>query len=390
MEGILMEFNINLLPPVLFGTDTSLKAGERLKGLGCTKVLVVYDQGVKKAGIPDKIIESVKGAGIGVAVYEGVQADPPFHTLEECAEIGRKENVDGVLAIGGGSTMDTAKAANILLTNPSPIKQYTVRGGPVMKPGKILVLIPTTSGTGSEVTSVAVLTDPEEKRKKGIGGNFVRATLAIVDPLLTVGMPPSITADTGMDALSHAIEALTANRANPMSDVLAEKAVTLVMAYLPKAVKDGSDIEARTKMSFAAMIAGWAFINSNTQLGHAVGHTLGSMYHIPHGNACGVALPEIVEFISDTVPEAIRQVGIAMGLKTDESVSAANAGIMVRDALIDFNRKIGQKTLKQLNIKESALPEIAKSAAAEFLAASSPKKTSSDDILKMLKAAYMR
>jgi alcohol dehydrogenase len=385
-----MDVNINLLPPVLFGTDTSLKTGERLKGLGCTKVLVVYDQGVKKAGIPDKIIENVKGAGIEIAVYEGVQADPPFNTLEECAEIGRKEKVDGVLAIGGGSTMDTAKAANILLTNPSPIKQYTIMGGPVMKPGKVLVLIPTTSGTGSEVTSVAVLTDPEEKKKKGIGGNFVRATLAIVDPLLAVGMPPSITADTGMEALSHAIEALTANRANPMSDILAEKAITLVMAYLSRAVKDGSDIEARTKMSFAAMIAGWAFINSNTQLGHAMGHALGAMYHIPHGNACGVALPEIVEFISEAVPEAIRRVGMAMGLKTDESVSAEAAGIMVRDELINFNRKIGQKTLKQLNIGESALPEIAKAAAGEFLVASSPKKTGEEDFFKILQKAYAR
>ena len=383
-----MDFNINLLPPVLFGTDTSLKAGERLKELGCTKVLVVYDQGVKKAGIPDKIIASVKAAGIGVAVYEGVQADPPFPTLEECAAIGRKENVDGVLAIGGGSTMDTAKAANVLLTNPSPIKQYTVRGGPSMKPGKVLVLIPTTSGTGSEVTTVAVLTDPEDHKKKGIGG--VRGTLAIVDPLLTVGMPPSITADTGMDVLSHAIEAITANRANPMSDVLGEKAINLVMAYLPRAVKDGSDIEVRTKMSFAAMLGGWSFINSNTQLGHAFGHALGSLYHIPHGNACGVALPEIVEFISDAIPEPMRLVGKAMGLKTDERVSAVKAGTMVRDALIDFNKKIGQKTLKQLNIKESALPEIAKSITTEFLVASSPKKISEEDILKILQKAYAR
>jgi alcohol dehydrogenase len=385
-----MESNFNLLPPVLFGVDTSLKAGERLKGLGCTRVLAVYDQGVKKAGIPDKIIAGVKAAGIGVAVYEGVQADPPLHTLEECGETGRREKVDGVLAIGGGSTMDTAKAANLLLTNPSPIKQYAVRGGPAFKPGKVLVLIPTTSGTGSEVTSVAVLTDAEAKRKIGIGGPFVRGTLAIVDPLLTVGMPPSITADTGLDVLSHAIEAITAIQANPMSDTLGEKAIQLVMTYLPRAVKDGSDIDARTKMSFAATIAGWAFINSNTQLGHAFGHSLGSLYHIPHGNACGAALPEIMEFLSDAIPDRIRLVGTAMGLKTGAGVSAVKAGQMVRDALIDFNKKTGQKTLKQLNIKDSALPETARAIAGEFLVASSPKKPSEEDILKILQKAYSR
>ncbi len=385
-----MEFTINFTTPVLFGEDSSLKTGERLKALGVTKALFVYDQGVKKAGLPDKILNCVKEAGIGVAVYDGVLADPPLHTLEEGAEVGRKENVDAVVAVGGGSSMDTAKAVNLLLTNPSPINQYMRRGRPEMKQGKVLFLIPTTSGTGSEVTSVAVLTDSETNRKSGIGGPLVRATLAIVDPLLTVSMPPAITADTGMDALVHAIEACTATRANPMTDILGEKAITLVMKYLPRAVKDGSDLEARINMSFGAMIAGYAFNDSMTHLGHSVGHTLGSMYHIPHGTACGIILPEMMEFIAETVPEATRRVGLAMGLKTDDTVSAADAGKMIRDAIINFGNVVGQKGLKELNIEESALTEIAEGAAADVTAIFSPRKAEKEDFLGMLQSAYTR
>jgi alcohol dehydrogenase len=385
-----MEFTINLTTPVLFGTDASLKTGERLKQLGVTKALFVFDKGIEKAGIPDKIIRNVEDAGIDAVVYNGVQVDPPKTTLEEGAELGRKEGVDGVVAIGGGSSMDTAKGINLLLTNPSPVDQYMVMSGARPRPGKVLVLIPTTSGTGSEVTSVAVITDTEINRKRGLGGDVVRATLAIVDPLLAAGMPPSITADTGLDALVHAIEAVTATRANPMTDILGERAITLVMENLPKAVKNGSDIEARTNMSFAAMIAGFAFNDSMTHLAHSVGHTLGSMYHVPHGNACGIILPEMVEYISETVPDAVRRVGLAMGLKTDDSVPAAEAGRIIRDALIDFSTLVGQKTLKTLGVREEELPALAEASAQDGTAFFCPRKAEKDDILVMLKSAYQR
>ncbi len=385
-----MEFAINFTTPVLFGEDSSLKTGERLKALGVTKALFVYDQGVKKAGLPDKIINCVKEAGIEVAVYDGVLADPPLHTLEEGAEIGRKENVDAVVAVGGGSAMDTAKAVNLLLTNPSPINQYMRPDRPEMKPGKVLFLIATTSGTGSEVTAVAVLSDSETNRKSGIGGPLVRATLAIVDPLLTISMPPAITADTGMDALVHAIEACTASRANPMTDILGEKAITLVMKYLPRAVKDGSDLEARINMSFSAMIAGYAFNDSMTHLGHSVGHTLGSMYHIPHGTACGIILPEMMEFIAESVPEANKRVALAMGLKIDNSLSAAEVGTKLKNAIIEFGNVVGQKSLKELNIEESALAEIAEGSASDITAIFSPRKVVKEDFLKMLQSAYTR
>jgi len=382
-----MLFSVNHLTPLFFGQHMSLRTGIKLKEFGVTKVLFVYDQGVKKAGIPDAIIHNVEALGIKVFTYEGVQPDPPDFTIDEAAEIGLKNQVDGVVGLGGGSSMDTAKATNLMLTNPPGIQKYLGMMRAQWKPGKTLILIPTTAGTGSEVTTMAVLTDTRDHRKKGPAGNFCRATLAIVDPLLSVGMPPGVTADTGMDAFAHAFEAVTGGQAHPMSDMLGEKAISLVCQYLPRAVKNGKDIEAREKMAFAATCAGYAFTDSITHLGHSIGHTLGSTHHVPHGNACVLAMPEIAEFIAESTP-GIRRVGVAMGLKIDEKTSNKEAGKMVHDAIRSLNKEIGIKGLSQHNIKESELAGIAAVATNEGPAAFSPRKASAQDWLLMLEAAY--
>ena len=385
-----MAFNINHMTPVLFGEGTSLQTGERLKALGCKKVLAVYDKGVKQAGITDKIIESIKEQGIEVAVFDGVKADPPDTMIDEGAEVGRKAGVDGVVGIGGGSTMDTAKTINLLLNNPGKVKDY-MGTGKELKPGKNLILLPTTAGTGSEVTMFAVITDTaDENKKKGMAGPLVRANLAIVDPMLTVGMPPSITADTGMDAYAHAVEAIMGNNRNPMSDLLGEQAISLVMKYLPKAVKNGKDMEARTEMSYAAMLAGYSFNDSLTHMGHSLGHTLGSIFHIPHGNACGVAMPEIIEYLAEDVPGPIRLIGKAMGLKIKATASPKEAAAQVAEALAAFNKEIGQKTLKELGVKESDLKKVAQAAFDQGMWRLSPRETSAEDMLGILQKAYDR
>jgi alcohol dehydrogenase len=381
-----MAFGINHLTPVIFGEGISSETGERLNGLGCKKVLCVYDRGIKESGIIDKILNNIQAQGIKPVTYDGVLADPPDYTIEEAAEIGRQQQVDGVVGIGGGSSMDTAKAVNILLGNPSPINQYMTHGAQP-KPGKVLILLPTTSGTGSEVTSVSVVTDTKKKRKGGIMAPACRATLAIVDPVLTSGMPASITADTGMDAFAHAAEAMTSTMANPMSDILAEKAIALVCEYLPRAVKDGSDMEARTSMSFAATIAGYSFGDAIPHYGHAIGHTLGSMFRVPHGNGCGIALPEVMEFIVDAVPDKVKRVGIAMGLEISSDLSSRETGKKVAHAIRELNREIGLKTLKAHKIKESALPDAARMVLTDDIAGFSPKKATNEDILNMLKRA---
>jgi alcohol dehydrogenase len=382
-----MPYNINHMTPVLFGPNMSMRAGMRLKEMGCKKVLYVFDQGIKNAGIPDRIMKNAEALGIKSYVYDQVKADPPDYTCEECAEVGIKAKVDGVVAIGGGSSMDTAKVANILLTNPPPLSQYMGFGGPPFKPGKTLVLIPTTSGTGSEVTNMAVITDSKTGNKGGPANNTLRATLSIVDPVLTVGMPPSITADTGMDAYCHAAEALTSGQANPMSDIVGARAINLVCKSLPVAVKDGSNLEARTDMSFAAMCAGYAFNDAITHLGHSIGHTLGAMYHIAHGNACAVAIGEIMEYVAPGAPDGIRRVGVAMGLDVNHGLSTQKVGEMVRDAVRKLNKDIGLKTLKDHGIKRSELNAIAERSMSGPIMFS-PRKTSKEDLLELLEKSY--
>ncbi len=384
-----MEFNVNHATPVLFGPDTSRQTGARLKDFGCTRVLFVYDHGVKKAGITEKIIASARESGIAVTVYEGVLPDPPDTTVDEGAALGRANDIDGVVGVGGGSAMDTAKAINALLENPGPISRYFDRTVP-MKSGKSLILLPTTAGTGSEVTHFCVLTDTKDHRKKGPAGPHMRARLAIIDPLLTEGMPPSVTADTGMDAFAHAAEAITAIRANPVTDLMAEKAIALAVENLGKAVKDGGHVEARTSMSLAAMLAGYAFNDSNTHIGHAIGHAIGSLYHVPHGNACGVAMPEILEYEAEAVPAAVERIGRAMGLQIRKGMPPSEVGKMVGDALRAFSLSIGQKTLRQLNIPEADLAILAEIAGGPGLAAYSARKATKDDVVKILQKAYDR
>jgi alcohol dehydrogenase len=382
-----MTYGINHLTPVIFGENSSSETGAKLKQLGCKKVLCVFDKGVKGAGIVDKIIDSIQAQGIKCISFGGVVADPPDYVIEEGAEIGRKEHVDGVVGIGGGSSMDAAKMINLLLGNPSPINQY-MGPGASPKPGKVLVLLPTTSGTGSEVTPIAVLTDSKQHKKGGVVGPVCRATMAIIDPVLTAGMPASVTADTGMDAFSHAAEAITSGSANPMSDLLASKAVALVTEYLPRAVKNGADMEARTNLSFAAMTAGFAFPDALTHYGHAIGHTFGALFHVPHGNACAIAIPEVMEFVADVVPEKVKLVGVSMGLSFKGTQSPTEIGAKVAAAIRKLNKEIGVKTLKNYKIPEPAMADVAKMALSDDCAGFGPKSATYDEILKMCRSAY--
>mgnify|MGYP000872410384 CR=1 FL=1 len=341
--------------PVLFGDGASEQTGVKLKELGVTKVVLVTDQGVKS--IAEKIVDNIKKEGIKVVLYDKVLSDPPDYIIEECAALAKEENVDGVVGVGGGSSLDAAKLVNALLGNPSPITRYFDKSI-ALKPGKVLVLLPTTSGTGSEVTGHGVVTESKTQFKGGVGGPPCNATLAIVDPLLTVGMPPAVTAGTGMDALAHAAEAVTSRFANPVSETVAEKVIALVKRYLPRAVKNGNDLEARNKMSLAAMMGGIAFSDALPHLPHAVSHALIAVAPVPHGVGCALALPEVIEIQAEYMPEQMKVIGAALGLQLDD-VSGSQIGKKVADAIRELNKEVGiTKTLKDFGVKQSDLEEI--------------------------------
>jgi alcohol dehydrogenase len=374
--------------PVLFGPGASLRTGLKVKELGAQKVLCVYDQGVKSAGIADKIIDNLKAAGLQVVIFDGVKADPPDTIINEAAVMANEEQVDGVVGVGGGSTMDAAKAINVLLTNPPPINLYYASSGGEHKPGKVVVLIPTTAGTGSEVTPISVVSDTATNTKRGVIGPATTATLAIVDPELLLGLPPQITASTGMDAFAHAAEALTSGSMNPMSDVLGEKAISLITQNLNKAVKDGSDLAARTNLSFAALIAGFAFSDALIHWGHAIAHAIGAKYHIPHGIGCALALPVAMEYVAEVLPGKVRQVGLAMGLSLGENLSPAEVGGAVAEAIRQFNREVGIPSLKDFKIEESSLEQLIDGVMVDDCFMFGPKRPSADQVLGMLKKTY--
>ncbi|NLM52357.1 MAG: iron-containing alcohol dehydrogenase [Firmicutes bacterium] len=381
-----MVFTLNSTPKIVFGSGASQQTGEKVKELGCKKVLVVHGQFIKKSGIADKVVDTLLKEGIEVVRFEEVEPDPPDVIVERGADLAKKENVDGIIGIGGGSAQDTAKAINVLLGNPSPITRYLDKSIK-MNPGKKLILLPTTAGTGSEANSVSVITDTKRGVKGGVIGPPCLPDLAIIDPDFTLGLSPKSTAITGMDTFAHGVESMTTILANPMGDMLAEKVISLVYKYLPIAVKDGSNLEARTNLSFAATIAGMAFENTVLHLGHSIAHSMGAICHISHGIACAIATPYVIEYISDVMPDKIKVMARAMELDV-EGKSPEEAGKIVADAVRALSKEIGIPTMKELGIEKDVLEKVAEQATKDDTYPFIPKETPKETILELLHRAY--
>ncbi|MBN2062927.1 MAG: iron-containing alcohol dehydrogenase [Deltaproteobacteria bacterium] len=382
-----MIFNIDYPTKVLIGEDASSQAGQKLKEHDISNVLCVYDPGIKSAGLVDKVVKKIRAEGIKVIEYGEVTPDPYDKAVNEAGELGRKEGADAVIGIGGGSSLDAAKATNVLLGNPGRINEYFGMDIP-QKPGKFLVLIPTTSGTGSEISQVAAIGDSASGKKLPVIGPNCTADLAIVDPLLTLGLPPFITAYTGVDTLAHAIEAYTSSLSVPISDIIAIEAISLVARSLATAVRDGSDIKARSDMSFASTLAGMAFFQAFPHLGHCIGTPLGTRYHLPHGLSIAIVLPCIVGYFSDIMPDKVRAIGRALGLKMGDDIPGEEAGRTVDGRIRELNREVGIPTMKESNIPESDLQAIAEDTFNEPLIDIVPKKTGVEDVLRLLKKEY--
>lgn len=384
-----MIFDITPKAPVLFGAGASMRTGMKLREFGCKKVFCVYDPGIKAAGIAGRIIDNIKAAGIEVIEYGDVVPDPPDTLIEEAAELARKENPDCVVAVGGGSSMDTAKAVNLLLTNPGSISQYFGFLPPTINPVKPLVLIPTTAGTGSELSIAAVISDTKNHVKTGIGGAVCVPKLAIVDPELTVGLPAKPTAETGMDAFSHVVECFTSAQENYMSQLISEKAMELILESLPVAVQNGSDLEARTNLSMAAMLAPMAFNDAMIHLGHSIAHSIGAVTHLTHGSCCALSTPMAMEFIADVIPDRVRKIGKIMGLNLPADMLPTELGQQVAASITAFSKKVGlPATLSEAGIAESALEAIAaliEHDGGQFL---SPKKMNKAEALAILQKYF--
>ena len=317
-------------PEFVFG-DESLSYLEQLEG---KRAFIVTDAVLGQLGHVARVQAVLQAAGFQVAVFDRVEPDPSLETVRAGAAVMAEFNPDWIVGLGGGSCLDAAKAMWVLYERPdmtpesiSPMEKLNLR-----RKARFLA-IPTTSGTGSEATWAIVLTSAAERRKLGLGSRECVPDVAIVDPSFVMSLPPRVTADTGMDALTHAVEGYTCLWHNDFSDGLCLKAAQLVFEYLPRAYQDGNDLEARTRLHNAASIAGLGFGNSMASLAHGLGHALGGVFHVPHGRAVSLCLPYVIEFSVRGEPGATRYGDLArfLGLPaTTETEAAASLAAAIR------------------------------------------------------------
>ena len=332
--------------PVIFGPGAIRDLGKEVQAMGCRKALCVYDGGVKAAHIGEKAEESLRQAGMDYVVFDKITADPSSDLVDEGAALARAEGVDCVIGVGGGSSMDAAKAIALMIQNQPPVTQYLTLPPTCLSTGVPIILIPTTAGTGSEVTAVCVISNLATNEKLGL---FLKGQVtAILDPELTLTVPPAVTANTGLDAFCHAVESITARNRNPRSEVLALDAIRRIVRSLPKACRDGSDLEARTELALASNFAGIAFADADNHFGHSLADALSATFHTPHGLNCAWGDPELILLIAPAVPEKIRLIGEAMGLTFTGGETPAQLGAEVAQAVRALMRTCGIKSPREM------------------------------------------
>ena len=336
-----------VVPEVVFGQDALSHLAE-LKG---KSAFIVTDENIVKLGLVDKVKEQLSQAGIQASVFDEVEPDPSLQTVQKGVALMNQYGPDLVVAVGGGSVMDAAKAMRVQYERsdikPEEINPFISDLGLGAKCK--LVCIATTSGSGAEATFAVVLTDTAEQRKLSLINREIVPDIAIVDPEMARAMPSQITADTGMDVLAHAVEGFTCAWKNDFADGLCIKATQLVFEYLPRAVKDGNDMEARERMHNAACIAGIGYVNALAAMAHAAGHSLGALFHIPHGRAVGLFLPYTIEFIGEAREELWAEIAYAVKLEIPKGEKAAT---VLAQAIRGLARSINQP----LSIKETGIP----------------------------------
>jgi len=318
---------------VILGNGVVSQVGKEAEKLGTEKALIVTDEGVVKAGLVEGVKESLEAQKIGADIFDGVEAEPPARIVDECAQLARDKRYDIIIGIGGGSSLDVAKGASIMATNDGKVLDYAGTDL-VPRSGLPKILIPTTAGTGSEVSRAFVISDERDNVKKAVYSDFVLADVAIVDPLLTISMPPTVTADTGVDALVHAIETYVSVNATPFSDILAIEAIYLIAENLPAAYAKANNVEARFNMALAATLAGLAFSSGGLGAVHALSNPLGTKYHLSHGRANAVMLPYVVDFNKIGNLKKYAHIAQAMG----ENIEGLSAYQAAEKLVININR----------------------------------------------------
>ena len=336
---------------------------EELALLGVKKPLIVTDEGVVKAGLLDEVTRPLRDAAVSYTLYDQVVFNPPLATVAAGTEMYEKNGCDGLIALGGGSAMDCAKAIGVEIAHGEPVLEYECAEGKKELSKRIppLVCIPTTAGTGSEVTLWAVITDPAREYKCNVGGPLIAAHLALVDPLLHLSMPAEVTAGTGMDALCHAIECYTCAYAQPQTDAVALLAIEYAGKYLRRAVAYGQDVEARYYMAMSAMLAGLSYGAESAGAVHAMTQTMGGIFPVHHGIAVGSTLVPVMEYNWMGEPAKYARMAQALGVPT-YGMTEREAALSAVEAARELAEDIGIPRLGALGIREEDIPRLAREA----------------------------
>jgi alcohol dehydrogenase class IV len=374
-------------PEIVFGED----AISYLDELIGRRAFIITDRNMVNIGFSDRVKEHLSIAGIDCQVFSEVEPEPSIETIKSGADIIRDYAPDWIVGLGGGSVIDAAKAIWVLYERPDiqpdEINPFDYLG---LRRKARLIAIPTTSGTGSDTNWGLVLTDTAESRKLGLGCQEAHADIAIVDPIFAMSMPPQLTADTGMDALTHAVEGYASGWKNDFSDGLCLKAIQLIFQYLPRAYRDGQDKEAREKMHNAASIAGLGFGNSMLAIAHSTGHALGALFNIPHGRTVGLFLPYTIEFAADISTGYYAE--IAHFLKLEDSQGEKAVSSLVQ-AIRNLAQSIDQPlTIKNLGISrdkfKKSLPKLVSYADMDTQTVTSARIPTTDEFEKIFLYAY--
>lgn len=382
-----MAYQFQTPTKIISGIGSTAEIIKELNDLHAKKVLLITDPGLVQAGVAQQVVEMLKQAAVEVEIFDAVEPDPSIQVATKAAEMAKNVKANVLIALGGGSAIDTAKSAALLVTNGGYLKDYA-GVNKVIKPILPLIAVPTTAGTGSEVTIFAVMSDPEKQEKFTISSALIAPAVAVLDPLLTLKLPPSVTAFTGMDALTHAIEAFTSSIAQPATDALALSAIKLILKHLPVAVGRGDNIMARDGMLQASLLAGIAFNNAFLGLAHAIASPLGGHFHVPHGLANAVMLPYVMEYNLPTAVRRYAEIGRALGLQAVGDTPRAVAEKTVA-AITQLARDINiPEKLSNIGAKEELLPLVARDALKSIQLKFNVRNASEKEILALLQKAY--
>ncbi len=386
-------FQFSCSTKIIFNPGIARDIGVELASLGLTRALIVTDAMLVKLGVIQPVLEGIKGAGVDVVgVFDGVPPNSELTAVRKCSEEAVRLGAEGLIAIGGGSVIDTAKGADILLTHGGDLVADYSGAETLPGPLKPLIAIPTTAGTGSEVTHAAVILDAENHVKLSFVDRNLAPHLAVLDPELTVGLPPKLTAATAMDALTHAIESMTSIQANPMSDSLAARAIRKIRDNILKAVLHGEDVETRGELLTASMMAGIAFDHAMVGVVHGMAHATGALAPVHHGTANSIFLPWGMEYNLESSLSRFAEIAAHLGVKTDgmSEEAAGRKGIeVVKRLREELEKACGLPfRLRDAGVREDQLVAIAEGAVNDGTSYYNPREVEKEAVLEAVKKAW--